>query len=41
MDLHSTLLEYQVQLEQVEISLKTDPDNEDIIKLKEDLLVFY
>jgi len=38
MDLQSNLLEYQVQLEQVEIALKNDPDNEDILKLKNDLV---
>lgn len=37
MDLQSTLQEYQIQLEQVEISLKSDPKNEEILKLKQDL----
>lgn len=38
MDVDSTLQEYQIQLEQVEIALKSDPDNEELSKLKADLL---
>lgn len=37
MDLQSTLEEYQIQYEQVEISLKNDPNNSELLKLKEDL----
>jgi len=38
MDIDSTLQEYQIQLEQVEIALKSDPENEELIKLQTDLL---
>jgi len=38
MDVDSTLLEYQIQLEQVEIALKTEPQNEELLRLKTDLL---
>lgn len=38
MDTDSTLQEYQIQLEQVEIALKSDPDNEELSRLKIDLL---
>lgn len=38
MDVDSTLQEYQIQLEQVEIALKSDPDNEELSRLKLDLL---
>lgn len=38
MDLESTLQEYQIQLEQVELTLKNDPENEEVLKLKADLL---
>jgi survival of motor neuron-related-splicing factor 30 len=37
MDLQSTLEEYQIQFEQVEISLKNDPYNSELLKLKVDL----
>jgi survival-of-motor-neuron-related-splicing factor 30 len=36
-DTESTLQEYQIQLEQVDIALKSDPDNEELLKLKADL----
>ena len=29
---------YQIQLEQVELALRTDPDDEELLALKEDLL---
>jgi hypothetical protein len=35
----STLQEYEIQLEQVEIALKSDPSNEELLKLKQDLIV--
>ena len=38
MDIDSTLQEYQIQLEQVEIALKSEPENEELIKLQTDLL---
>lgn len=38
MDVDSTLQEYQIQLEQVEIALRSDPDNEELARLKTDLL---
>lgn len=38
MDSESTLQEYEIQLEQVEIALKADPNNEELLKLKKDLL---
>lgn len=38
MDTDSTLQEYQIQLEQVEIALKSDPDNEELLRLQVDLL---
>lgn len=38
MDVDSTLQEYQIQLEQVEIALKSDPDNEELLRLSTDLL---
>jgi len=38
MDTESTLDEYQSQLEQVDLALQRDPNNEELIKLKEDLV---
>lgn len=38
MDSESTLQEYEIQLEQVEIALKSEPNNEELLKLKADLL---
>lgn len=38
MDVDATLQEYQIQLEQVEIALKSEPDNEELARLKSDLL---
>ena len=38
-DTESALQEYQIQLEQVEIALKSQPDNEELLKLKLDLEV--
>lgn len=38
MDVDATLQEYQIQLEQVELALKSDPENEELTKLKNDLL---
>ncbi len=38
-DTESTLQEYEIQLEQVEIALKSDPSNEELLKLKQDLIV--
>lgn len=35
----ANLRNYKIQLRQVEMSLKTDPDNEDLKKLHEDLNV--
>lgn len=31
------LSNYKLQLEQVEVALLTDPDNEELLKLKEDI----
>ncbi|XP_052062236.1 survival of motor neuron-related-splicing factor 30-like [Mytilus californianus] len=36
-DLQTNLSTYKLQLQQVEASLTTDPDNEDLLKLKNDL----
>jgi len=33
----SDLSTYQLQLQQVEVALTTEPDNQELIKLKEDL----
>lgn len=38
MDVDSTLQEYQIQLEQVAIALKSDPENEELLRLSTDLL---
>lgn len=38
-DTESALHEYQIQLEQVEIALKSQPDNDELLKLKADLEV--
>lgn len=38
-DNEATLQEYQIQLEQVELALRSDPDNEELLKLKQDLIV--
>lgn len=38
MDTDSTLQEYEIQLEQVEIALKLAPNNEELLKLKADLI---
>jgi survival of motor neuron-related-splicing factor 30 len=38
MDVESTLQEYQLQLEQVEIAIRSDPENIELEKLKQDLV---
>lgn len=41
-DSESTLQEYKIQLEQVEIALKSQHDNEELLRLKSDLeVIFY
>lgn len=40
-DSESTLQEYKIQLEQVEIALKSQPDNEELLLLKSDLEVIF
>lgn len=37
-DTESNLQEYQIQLEQVELALKSDPSNDELLKLKADLV---